>query len=306
MNHSIISHAPLVRLLGATLALALAVSTAACSQRRDPTVAPTLAAPTDSGIITENDIVYRQIDGADLEMNACLPEAAEAAPAVVLLHGGGFTTGSRDDEGVSNLCVWLAEQGYAAFPLSYRMAPASIYPSQTEDVATAVQWLRAPEQTSRFGIDPARIGALGSSAGAILTLEAATAGEGATTEGARLKAAVSLSGVADMTSEAVELGDPSPEAIDIILNYLGCTTIARCDGEAASPVTHVDPTDPPLLLVGAELDLVPIQQAQRMAAVLDTAGIAGEVITVPGAGHGFQLMNQDVRDAVLAFFAQNL
>ncbi|MEV8370920.1 alpha/beta hydrolase [Microbacterium sp. NPDC064584] len=297
----------LIRSAGVVLVIALTVSLAACGARRDPTVAPTLSAPADSGVTTRTDMVYREIDGQTLEMDACLPADGTApTAAVILLHGGGFTQGSRSDESMTNLCVWLATNGYAAFPISYRFAPDYIFPSQTEDVAAAVEWLRDPEQVADFNIDPERIGALGSSAGAILTLEAATSGEGPTTVGSRLKAVVSLSGVADMTSGAVALGTPSAEAVTIILNYLGCTSLADCDGSAASPVTHVDSSDPPALLVGAEQDLVPIQQAQRMAASLDSVGVANEVIVVPGAGHGAQLMNQDVRDQTLAFLAENL
>jgi acetyl esterase len=207
---------------------------------------------------------------------------------------------------MTSLCLWFAENGYAAFPVSYRLAPESIYPSQTDDVAAAIAWLREPAQTARFNIDPARIGALGSSAGAILTLQTATAGDGSTAVGSRIAAAVSLSGVADMTPAATSLGTPSPEAVSIILNYLGCETILKCDGEAASPITHVDATDPPILLVGSQQDLVPIEQAQALAGTLEVVGVPSQVIVQDGAAHGAQLMNQDVRDAILAFLADNL
>jgi len=287
--------------------VALTVSMAACGERRDPTVGPLLTAPAASEVTTDTDIEYRDVDGESLALDACLPaDGGAPTAAVILLHGGGFVSGSRADESISNLCLWLAENGYAAFPTSYRFAPTYIYPSQTEDVAAAVEWLRESAQTERFHIDPARIGALGSSAGAILALEAATAGEGPSDTGSRLKAAVSLSGVADMTSDAAMLGTPSPEALTIILTYLGCTTITRCDGANASAVNHIDATDAPVLFVGAEQDLVPTEQADSMAAALQTVGVPHEMVVVPGAGHGAQLMNQDVRTRTLAFFATYL
>jgi len=295
------------RLVALALVVAVTLSVASCAQRRDPTIAPTLSPQEGSGVVTESGIPYREVDGQTLAADACLPADSEGpSAAVILLHGGGFTSGSRTDESMVNLCLWLAENGYAAFPISYRFAPDHIFPSQTEDVAAAVAWLRDPAQAARFDIDAARIGALGSSAGAILALEAATLGEGALDTGPRLKAAVALSGVADMTSGAVDLGTPSPQAVTIILNYLGCVSIADCDGAAASPVNHVDPTDPPVLLVNAEQDLVPVEQAGHMADALQSVGVVSEVVVVPGAGHGAQLMNQDVRDRTLEFLATYL
>ena len=80
--------------------------------------------------------------------------------------------------------------------------------------------LRAPEQVERFGLDPAKIGLLGSSAGAILAQTYATSGTGPTDEGSRVGAVVSLSGVSLLTEAALQLGVPSPEAAAMALNYL--------------------------------------------------------------------------------------
>lgn len=296
----------LARAASVVVIAASVIAVAGCSTHRDPTIAPVLSVPADSKITTEQNIPYRDVDGTQLALDACLPKSTTPTAAVIVLHGGGFTSGSRSDEGVANVCTWFADNGYAAFPVSYRLAPTYRFPSQTEDVAAAVAWLRDPVQAARFNIDPTRIAAYGSSAGAILTLEVATAGEGDRTVGSRIAAAVSMSGVADMTSGASKLGKPSEQASEIILNYLGCQSIAKCDGKDASAVTHVDPTDPPTLLVGSENDLVPIEQAERMRDVLDLAGVPNQLVTVPGSGHGVQLMNQDVRTAILQFFKDHL
>src|SRR4030095_9891570 len=52
--------------------------------------------------------------------------------------------------------------------VSYRLAPAHRFPAAVHDVKAAVRWLRA--NAERLGIDPARIGATGDSAGAHLAL----------------------------------------------------------------------------------------------------------------------------------------
>lgn len=293
-------------MIAGLLIVALAATTG-CASRRDPTIAPTIKVAADSKLEVESNIEYREVGDNALALDACLPAATqEPSASVILLHGGGFTQGARTDESISNMCVWFAEHGYAAFPVSYRLAPDSIYPSQPQDVQAAVEWLRQPAQTERFHIDPARIGALGSSAGAILALQVATAGDGPTDTGSRIGAVISLSGVADMTASAATLGSPSPEAVSIILNYLGCTSILTCDGTDASPITHVDASDPPALLVGSSHDLVPIEQARALASALDAVDVPNEVVEVEGDGHGAQLMNQDVRDAILTFLSAEL
>jgi len=255
--------------------------------------------------VTEADVVYREVDGTELGLDACLPEAGDTpSPAVILLHGGGFVEGNRSSSGMGQMCTWFASHGYAAFPVSYRLVPDYIYPSQIEDVAASVEFLRA--NADRFAIDPARIGALGSSAGAIIALQAATQGEGATDSGSRLGAVVSLSGVADMSPAAATLGEPSGEAMALMLAYLGCTDITTCDGAAASPVTNLDPSDPPALLVTSKHDLVPVEQAQAMDAAMTEQGIPHELVVLLGGGHGAQLMTPRVEESILHFLEASL
>ena len=193
----------------AVLLIAVALSAVGCSQRADPTVAPTRNADPVAEVTVARDIPYREIDGETLAVDVCLPAAPTGAdPAIMLLHGGGFTQGSRADEGIQNLCVWFAEQGYIGIPVSYRLGEDEIFPAQLEDVQAAAAWLREPAQTTAYGIDPARIGVLGSSAGAILAMSAGTFGEGALTAGSRVGAVVSLSGVSAMSADAIDLGEP--------------------------------------------------------------------------------------------------
>ena len=289
---------PALTLLVLTALAALAVSGCAPQATEQPAAA-------DAASVTESDVVYREVDGEKLGLDACLPPDADSpSPAVILLHGGGFVEGNRSSSGMAQLCTWLASHGYAAFPVSYRLVPDFVYPSQVEDVAAAVEFLRA--NADRFAIDPARIGALGSSAGAIIALQAATAGDGALDAGSRLGAVVSLSGVADMSPAAVDLGEPSEEAMALMLAYLGCSDIATCDGAAASPVTNLDPSDPPTLLVTSKHDLVPVEQAETMDAALTEQGIPHELIVLLGDGHGAQLMTPRVQTAILQFLDSSL
>jgi len=259
---------------------------------------------------TVADVPYTVADGVTLRLDACVPvEPAESVPAVVLIHGGGFVSGDRQSDGMRALCEELAESGAAAFSVDYRLAPDYVFPSQVQDVQAAIEWLREPAQVDRFGIDPGRIAVLGSSAGAILAQSVGTAGEGPVDSGSRVAAVVSLSGVSLMTEEALTLGEPSAEAAALVLTYLGCeeaTTAACPQAGDASPLLHVDPSDPPALLVTGSDELVPADQARAMADALANAGVGVDVIVEDGDAHGLALLTPATRERVVAFLVTEL
>src|SRR5205085_2993291 len=87
-------------------------------------------------------------------------------PCVLCIHGGGFRAGSRD--GYNAQIVRLAEKGYVAVTVSYRLAPKYPFPAAVHDTKAAVRWLRA--NAKKYNIDPERIGVTGGSAGGHLAL----------------------------------------------------------------------------------------------------------------------------------------
>ncbi|MCZ2825579.1 MULTISPECIES: alpha/beta hydrolase [unclassified Modestobacter] len=284
---------------------ALLVTLTACSSDSEPT---TRLDPGPANVAVEEGLTYWSDEQSELKLDACLPTDAEGPlPAVLIVHGGGFTEGARDNTGLRTLCELTAEQGAAAFSIDYRLAPEFTYPAQVDDLANAVQWLREPAQVEQFGIDPARIGAIGSSAGAIIAQSLATRGEGPLDTGERLGAVASLSGVSVLSPEGLELGQPSEDAADLVLNYLGCTSVTDCPQSVpASPITGVDPSDPPMLLVNGTDELVPEEQAEALAAALADAGVPAELLIVDEPDHGITLLNSDVRRAVLTFLEEQL
>jgi triacylglycerol lipase len=89
------------------------------------------------------------------------------APVLVYVHGGGFVMGDKTSPGspfYDNVGQWAAQQGYVGVTLTYRLAPTHRWPCGPEDMALAVQWLRANIMT--FGGDPEQIVLMGQSAGA--------------------------------------------------------------------------------------------------------------------------------------------
>jgi len=254
--------------------------------------------------------------------------AATSQPAVVLVHGGGWTTGDRTQVGPDAQA--LAEQGIVAFSIDYRLTGPGLFPGQMDDVRTAVRWVQANAATHR--VDPTRVGLFGSSAGGNLAMLVATEGLGDPSS-PPVKAVVSWSGPADLTTlaptgiDAAALegpgigsvpgaetpsgctGDPAcigvidPQAIQ---TYLGCT-VDDCPQTYmdASPSFQVTSSSPPMLLVSAETDLVPVEQSFEMVNQLSGAGVANEILVVAGEGHA-ESYRSTALDPSIAFFARFL
>ena len=253
------------------------------------------------GVHVEKSIPYAEVDGTDLEMDACVPQDSSAGPfpAVVLIHGGAFQEGSRSN--MLSLCGKLAKQGVAAFAIDYRLLPAS-YPAQKDDTVTAVDWLRDPAQTERFGLS-GDIALLGSSAGGIIAL---TAADALADSGAPVSAVVTLSAAGDLTADALTLGDPAPELEDVVLAYLGCDSIDDCpQAEAASPRFNV-PGDTPVLLVHGSDDVIPVEQAKALEEAMREAGADVTLLIVDGQRHGLQLIDNSSSDQIFGFLIDRM
>jgi len=95
-----------------------------------------------------------------------LSGAVRGAPAVLYLHGGGFTVGSPTTHG--QLCQRLAAwSGCRVYALDYRLAPDHPFPTAHLDAWDALQWLSANSHT--LGLDAHRLAVAGDSAGGTLT-----------------------------------------------------------------------------------------------------------------------------------------
>jgi acetyl esterase/lipase len=247
---------------------------------------------------TRQDVSYGSDPAELLDLVRPAGNATERRPAVILVHGGGFTGGDKGTRDMVGLSTRLARDGYVVTSVNYGLAPAVRYPVPVRQVQSAIRWVRA--HAGALGVDPARVAAVGESAGAILASEVGTAGSGSRTTGARVRAVVSLSGLTDfrMREENVH-----PVAARNALAYLGCSTITRCPAAtAASAVTALDPTDPPILFASSTDDLVPGASDAVMATAMRRLHIPVSVVVEPGSAHAGELFaGTDLNARVLAF-----
>jgi acetyl esterase/lipase len=236
-----------------------------------------------------SDVQFCTGGGSPLLMDILLPKhpVATPTPAVLWIHGGSWEHG---DKNAHSNAAFLAEGGFVAATLSYRLSGQSPFPAAIEDSKCAIRFLRA--NAAKYGIDPDRIGVAGSSAGGHLAELVATADPSAGLEGdggwqdvpSRVQAAASYYGPSDLTK-------PFPQdTIPVIVKFLQGTEKEKPElYRKASPVYYVSKDDPPLLLVHGEQDVdVPPDQSARMAKAYHHAGLPVEFIKVENAGHDFQ------------------
>ena len=143
-------------MLGAILLIASGITGPAEAQKAGKKIT------VPENVVFEPNIEFSNPDNQHLQLDMARPKTGDGPfPAIVCIHGGGFRAGSR--QGYDGLCIRLAQQGYVAVTVSYRLAPKYQFPAAIHDVKAAVRWLRA--NAKQYKVDPARIGVTGGSAG---------------------------------------------------------------------------------------------------------------------------------------------
>jgi acetyl esterase len=261
-----------------------------------------------AGVTVFPDITYETVGKTQLQLDICLPPAprgSHPAPraAIIEVHGGSWAYDDKADPDWRDVCEWLASAGYVVANVDYRLAPQHPYPDAITDVEHAVEWLRKPAQTARYAIDPTVIGAFGGSAGGNLVSLLGTEGSGPLTTGHRVAAVAEMSGPINLTSTGVE----HPNFYRHVLAYLGCKSYSSCpDAAAASPDTHVDPSDPPFFITHSTNELIPLSQSSEFVEQLGAAGIDVTFVTKPGSQHSIAALNYPTRVRIVQFFKANL
>lgn len=225
------------------------------------------------GRLVARDVRYSSYSDTRLDVWRPL-RAADATPAVLVFHGGGWREGTK--EGVARrLCPSFLSRGISVVNVEYRKAPRYPAPAAVDDARAAAEFVR--REARMYGIDAQRIAAFGESAGGHLALMMGFS------QGAPVRAIVSMAGVTDLVA-ALENGGETGNAIgEWIQRQPALMELAR----QLSPVSCVRPGVPPVLTVHGDADaVVPLSQAERLTQRLREAGDRAELIVVHGAGHG--------------------
>ena len=272
-----------------------------------PAGAAELAVP--DSIAFERGVEFSNAADQHLQMNIARPKhAAGALPVILCIHGGGFRAGTR--ESYDKLCVTLASHGYVAATMTYRLAPAFPFPVAVIDCKAAVRWLRA--NATKLAIDPKRIGVTGGSAGGHLVQFLGVTGDVKDfdvgehlDQSAAVSCVVNYYGPSDLTKSYGK----SVDAAEVLPLFFGGALDTKLKEHVrGSPLYWVTPNAAPTLIVhGTEDKYVNYEQAGWMVDKLKAAQVEVELLTLPGAGHGFKGEDASKAEAaMIEFFNRHL
>ena len=327
------------RLAGLLLLAAPLLPVTASGDGRPSARMPPPAVPADC--VATYDVRYGPADGTANLLDVYRPRDAKGSrPAVVWIHGGAWFLGDKRPP----LALPLVQHGFVVVSINYRLTSAAPFPAQIEDCKGAVRFLRA--HAADYGIDPARIGAWGESAGGHLAALLGTSGGAPAVEGtvggnadqsSRVQAVCDWFGPTDLTQftgQATANGHPPgrfdnfvmrafvggtpTDHMDLItlanpLHYLPAvaTAVAPAVGPAVAAAAAGGAAGnadlPPFLIMHGDRDrTVPVAQSKLLVDALKALGVPATFRLVPGLGHGFPLARHDVGPVTLDFFQRTL
>lgn len=254
------------------------------------------AAPVPEGLAAsvETILVPGPVDAPPVRVLAYRPtEAVGPLPAVVHLHGGGYVLGIPEMMDIANREL-AATLGCTVYSVDYRLAPETAFPGAIEDCYAVLAWLHA--NAGALGIDPARIGVKGESAGgglaAALTLLARDRGE----------VAIAFQHLISPMIDDRTCGnaDPNPITGEFVWtpahNRFGWSSLLGIEpgSETVSPFAAAARAEtlaglPPAYISVGALDLF-LDEDMDYARRLTRAGVAVEFHLHPGAFHGFEMV----------------
>jgi len=204
----------------------------------------------------------------------------------------------------------MAQRGYVAITVTYRLSPKYQFPAAVQDCKAAVRWLRA--NAAKYHVNPKRIGVTGGSAGGHLALFLGVTngvkqfeGEGNLDQSSDVTCVVSEYGPSDFTKSY----DKSVDAAEVLPLFFGGNLQTKWKEHIiGSPLYWVTPAAPPTLCIhGTEDKYVAYEQAGWMVDKLKAAMVEAELLTLPGAGHGFKGEDAKKAEAAMSeFFDRHL
>jgi alpha-L-fucosidase 2 len=241
-------------------------------------------------LASKNDVIYGVVDGAGLLADLTYPEGRNALPAIVMVHGGRWRAGSKNEVRYARGNVW-ATAGFFAMDIDYRLVGSSPAPGCYEDLYTAIRWIYT--HAAEYKIDTNRLYLIGDSSGGHEVSLAATLGAGPypKTGGwesapSEIKAVISISGAYDLnTLSWGNLWTPLTGEARIGFTTLSGPALEEAR-RMASPIRHIGPQTKPMLLLHSDDDRsVPVQQAIDMDGALTAANVFHKFIHYKDHGH---------------------
>ena len=250
---------------------------------------------------------FARVGEQALSLDLYLPTQSNP-PLIVYVHGGAWRAGSRSDVPIA----MLLDHGFAIASVDYRLSPQAQFPAQVHDIKAAIRFLRA--KSEQLHIDTKRIAVIGSSAGGHLAALTGVTNGDRTLEGkigdcpdqsSDVQCIVSLYGASNLQTilgQSTEFG--LKMRVPALQLLLGGQPEEKPDlAKLASPVAHLDKSDPPLLLIHGDADpQMPPEQSREFAKAYNALNLPVQFVTIPGAKHGGEQFYDDERTGIVVRF----
>jgi alpha-L-fucosidase 2 len=221
-------------------------------------------------------------DPVPLKLDAHVPPGKGPFPAVILVHGGGWTTGDKTAAFIRPLFPTLDQTGFAWFTIDYRLAPQYPYTAMVEDVEHAILFVK--EHAREYKVKPKKIALMGESAGAHLVNLIGARNR----PPANVAAVVSFYGPMNLVDTLrLHPGDPLSDGLKSVFRIDALDEAGMAKVREGSPDEYVNSRTPPFLFIhGTKDQAVPYEQSVLGVELLKKQGIPCDLITVPEGIHG--------------------
>jgi len=248
------------------------------------------------------DVVYGHKDGLAMTFDVFTPAAANGAGVLFMVSGGWVSTWMAPETAFRRFEPLLAK-GFTVFSVRHGSSPRYKVPDASADVERAVRYIKL--NASALGVDPARLGAYGGSAGGHLSLMLGLDPDAGNPQSrdAVLRAPSGVAAVVAWFPPVDLRGWTGPSDRFPALDF------AAAQAPSVSPIDFVSKDDPPVLLIHGDADqLVPIAHSERLRTALTSAGVTVDFVTIPGGDHGFTnpAHSQRALELTLAWFERYL
>lgn len=234
------------------------------------------------GIKAIEGIPYKSIGERKLTLSIYRPNNKEMLPAVMMIHGGGWNSGSPEMQ--KALALQLARQGYVTLTVEYRLSPEAVFPAALEDLEEAAAWLTTHAQ--EYFADPSSLAISGCSAGGHLA-----ALIGTRNKGSLFRAVINIDGLSTFvnkeTIDRAEKARLSGEKKPVDALWLGGTYSEKPEHwEAASPLFQIHSKSAPVCFINSSIPRFHNGRDEHIH-LLDSMGIYSEVHTFDNTPHTF-------------------
>jgi acetyl esterase/lipase len=250
---------------------------------------------------TIHDVSYGKDTAQRMDIYLPANRSVDSTKSIILIHGGGWNSGSKNDFIAYIDSFEKRMPGYAIFNIDYRLVNGSnLFPTQEHDVKSAIDFI--VKNSSEYGINKNKLVLIGVSAGGHLALL-----QGYKYNNPKVAAIIDFFGPTDLVAMFQKPWNPY---VPFVLQMITGTTPKQnlLLYQQSSPVNFVSThSAPTLILHGGSDNIVNVSQSKSLKNKLDKVGVKNELVIYPGKSHGWYgptLSNSF--DRIKAFLETNL